>query len=391
LDKNELSGLIEALCDAPLDGGTAPSAELLALRREAAKVLAEAGSDALADSEALTAALAAVLSGSASEAAHKALAELASRSAAVSLEAESALAFVEATEQSAKTAPAHLVEEIFETEAAASPRAAAPSVWSRIADGLRPARAYRIATACSVVLLASAATWSLYWREGEHFVRPAEPAARTDNAAPALAPPAPVAKPESMQFDSTKAGGTTTESDKSASVKSDSADTEKAKTQSTKTEGTKTESTKAETPTPAIADVPAAPKPSLAARQPCEPRARALEAQRTRGTDALKTRRSVAAADQKADAGFAGSGCDFAPADDADAAIKQAREEAERARLNAAAPASVAPSSSAVGAATMQAAPAQGDPAATVFGRVRPPAATAPAAAPAARMREPSR
>jgi len=367
LDKNELSGLIEALCDAPLDSGTEPSAELRALRREAAQMLGQARNEAV-DPEALMSALAAVLSGSASEAAHKALAELAAHSATVRLEAESALAFVEATEQSTETVPAHLVEEIFETGAAAAPIAAAPSFWSRIADGLRPARAYRIAAACSVVLLASAATWSHYWREGDHFVTPPEPVAKSDSAAPAAPSPPP---PLSLE----------------------NKDTESAKTKSFKIESSKSEST---APAPAVADVPAAlpaaPKPSLAARQPCEPRTRALEALRTRGGEALKSGSSSAAvADKKVDAALAGTGCDVAPADDADAAIRQAREEAERARQNAAAPASAAPSSAAVGAATMQAAPAQADPAATVFGRVRRPPTTAPAAAPAARMREPSR
>ena len=357
MDKNDIPGLIEALCDAPLDGEAEPSAALLALRREAAKALKEAslaadGHDARADGEALTAALAAVLSGSANEAARKTLAELVTRSAAARLDAESAAAFVEATEQSASTAPAHLVEELFEAEAVASPLAATPSFWSRIADGLRPARAYRIAAACSVVLLASAATWSLYWSEGGHIASPPEPMAKTDSAAPAAAP---------------------------------LPGTARMTTESAKTESATTDSATPDSATPAVADVPAlpaAPKPSLVARQPCEPRLHAREALRTRSSRAL--------ADKKADASAAGSGCDVTPADDADAAIKQAREEAERARRNAALPATAAPSSAAIGTVQTQAAPAQADPAGTAFGGVRP-AATAPAAKPATRMRELSR
>ena len=219
LDRNDITGLIEALCDAPLDGEGALSAELLALRYEAAKplgreVLADTGDDAL-DAEALTAALATVLSGSANEAARKTLAELVARSAASRLDAESALALVEAIERSAETAPAHLIAQLIGPETAAAParRAATESFWSRIADSFRLPRAYRIATACAVALFASAATWSLYW--SEHAQVPLAPLAKTESAASAV-----------------------------------------------------------ERAVPSIADAPPLPAPALTARQPCEPQDR---------------------------------------------------------------------------------------------------------------------
>ena len=287
LDRNDITGLIEALCDAPLDGEGALSAELLALRYEAARalgreVLADTGDDAL-DAEALTAALATVLSGSANEAARKTLAELVARSAASRLDAESALALVEAIERSAETAPAHLIAQLIGPETAAAParRAATESFWSRIADSFRLPRAYRIATACAVALFASAATWSLYW--SEHARVPLAPLAKTESAASAV-----------------------------------------------------------ERAVPAVADappLPAPPAPALAARQRCEPQESARKSSWTRSTSVV--------ADKAKDSATADAGCEAAPANDADAAIRQAREDAERARQNAAVPESRAPAAAA--------------------------------------------
>jgi hypothetical protein len=358
LDKNEIARLIEALCDGPLDRQAEPSAELSALRREAAGAFAETGGDA-PDADALIAALAASLSGSANEAARKTLAELITHSASARLDAESAANFVETIERTAETAPAHLVAEFSET--APAPRVAAEGFWSRVGAGFRPARISRIAAACCVVLVASAASWSIYWREGEHPASPpAPPAAMIESYAPAVAK------------------------------------TESARTDSKKTEGAKTESA---SPTPAVADAPAppaAPKPALAARQPCEPRDQIREALRTRSSAVAEARKDKKRDDKQdvkqADELRAGNGCDAAP--DADAAIRQAREDAERARQNAAtpsaaAPAGNAPAAAAIGAVQADKAPAQTAPAEPRFGAGGLPAdsSTRPAAKPSARSR----
>jgi hypothetical protein len=357
LDKNEIARLIEALCDGPLDGQAEPSAELSALRREAARAFAETGGDA-PDADALIAALAASLSGSANEAARKTLAELITHSASARLDAESAANFVETIERTAETAPAHLVAEFSET--APAPRVAAEGFWSRVGAGFRPARISRIAAACCVVLVASAASWSIYWREGEHPASPpASPAAMIESYAPAVAK------------------------------------TESARTDSKKTEGAKTESA---SPTPAVADAPAPPKPALAARQPCEPRDQLREALRTRSSAVAEARKDKKRDDkqdvEQADELRAGNGCDAAPADDADAAIRQAREDAERARQNAAtpsaaAPAGNAPAAAAIGAVQADKAPAQTAPAEPRFGAGGLPADSSarPAAKPSARSR----
>ncbi len=187
MDKNEMARLVEALCEAPMDGAAEPSAELAALRREAAKLLAEAG-DNPGDADAQIAALAASLSGSFGEVAPDTFAELVPRFASARLDVESATAFVEIMERSAGTAPADLVAEFSGAEAAAGLRPT-ENVWSRIAHGLRPARLSRIAAACAMIVVASAASWSVYWHEHDHeqLAAPPAPEAKTESAAPALA------------------------------------------------------------------------------------------------------------------------------------------------------------------------------------------------------------
>jgi hypothetical protein len=336
LDRNDIAGLIQALCDAPLDGEATLSAELLVLRHEVAKALGQEalgqkalGQDTLADAgdqtQALTAALAAVLSGSAHEAARKTFAGLITRSAANRLDAESALAWVESIERSAETAPAHLIAELIEAETAAAPlpRAAAERFWWRIANRFRYLRTYRVATACAVALLASAATWSFYWHE--HGQVPPAPLAKTESVAPAL-----------------------------------------------------------ERAVPAVADAPPLPAaPALAGRQPCEPQAHAREAQ-AHAREAFKRSTSVASNTAK-DSPAASAGCDAAPADDADAAIRQARESAERARQDAGVPegAAAATAPSAIGATRSG----------PISGAAQPPATTfpAPTAKPSTRLPELSR
>lgn len=331
LDKNEMARLVEALCEAPMDGAAEPSAELAALRREAAKLLAEAG-DNPADADAQIAALAASLSGSLSEAPRDTLVALVPRPASARLDVESAAAFVETIERSTETAPADLVAEFSEAEATAASRPAAGNFWLRIAHGLRPARFSRIAAACAVIVVASAASWSVYWREHEQLAAPPASQAKTDSVAPA------VAKAKSPEMDTIK--------------------TERLKTESTGPAFAVTAPAPPAAPmqapaaapmqAPAAALEPAAKRAqALAARQPCEPKTRAFEAPMMKRGDALS----------QADEAFkkgglpTGPGCDAAPAEDADVAIRKAIEDAERARQNAAAPVSAAPAAAAVGAA----------------------------------------
>jgi hypothetical protein len=180
VDKSDIATLIEALCDGPLDG----QAELPeAFRHAAAKAFSEAdradaGQETVADAARWTAALAVLLSGSDQDAARRTLAELAMRSSAVRLDAMSAAAFVGAVEQMAEPAPAHLVEQLLAVESTAvRGRHAAPDFWSHITDRIRPARGWRVAGACLLVLLASAASWSLYWREPNQLASPVPPEA----------------------------------------------------------------------------------------------------------------------------------------------------------------------------------------------------------------------
>jgi hypothetical protein len=210
LEKSEIIALIDALCERPLEDGQAdPPAELQAFCREAAKALSQAGNastrrgpDALADADRYTAALAALLSGSDAEPARRTVAEATLRSAAARLDAGSALAFVDAIEQSPQTAPSHLVEEMLEADRAAAtglaPRQGAgiSALWRWIAGGAWSARAWRMAAACTVLMVAGVASWSVYRLETESAVRgsgapTAEKATVRRSLADAPAPPRP--------------------------------------------------------------------------------------------------------------------------------------------------------------------------------------------------------
>lgn len=193
MEKNEIAALLEALCERPLDDGQAePAAELRALRREAAKLLSQpgdAGAGTAADADRLTAALATLLSGANVEAARQTLADAAGRSASVRLDAEAALGFIDAIEQSAQTAPVDLVEELLAADRPAPARAddAEPGFWRRLLGGVRPAQRWRIAGACAVVLIAAGASWSFYWQQSDFVSPPPAPMARTTIEQPAVA------------------------------------------------------------------------------------------------------------------------------------------------------------------------------------------------------------
>jgi len=207
LEKSEIVALIDALCERPLeDRQTEPSAELQAFCREAAKVLSQAdasahpGSDTIADADRLTAALAELLSGSDVEAARRFVADAMLRSASVRLDAQSAVAFVDAVAQSPQTAPAHLVEEMLVADRAFRPDSVQQAGAGISALGLRTGswsvRSWRMAAACSVLLVAGVVSWSAYWLDTGPNVhrRSAVPTPKTTEArsdANAPAPPRP--------------------------------------------------------------------------------------------------------------------------------------------------------------------------------------------------------
>lgn len=210
LEKSEIIDLIEALCERPLEDCQADSpAELQAFCREAAKALSQAGNastrrgpDTLADADRYTAALAALLSGSDAEPARRIVAEATLRSAAARLDAGSALAFVDAIEQSPQTAPSHLVEEMLEADRAVAtglaPRQGVgiSALWRWIPGGAWSARTWRMAAACTVLMVAGVASWSVYRLETDSSVRGsaapmAEKATVRRSLADAPAPPRP--------------------------------------------------------------------------------------------------------------------------------------------------------------------------------------------------------
>jgi hypothetical protein len=210
LEKHEIIALIDLLCERPLaDRQAEPAAELQAFCREAAMALSQANDastgrepDTVADVDRYTAALATLLSGSDVETARRTVAEATLRSAALRLDAESALAFVDAIEQSPRTAPADLVEEMLAADRAdgtGSVRregAGASALWSLIAGGSWSARRWRMAAACTVLLVAGVASWSAYWQQanptaGDSVLPVAKKTSEPRSVAAAPAPPSP--------------------------------------------------------------------------------------------------------------------------------------------------------------------------------------------------------
>jgi hypothetical protein len=187
VQKNEIAALLEALCDGPPDHG---GPELQALRLEAAKALLHAR-DADGDSsasptgdDAFMLALAALLSGSDTEATRRLLTESSMRFPAARLDAESALAFVESISRSAETAPAHLVEELLAADTNRSPRqeAAVAGRWTRSAQSMRASRRWGMAAACIALLVGSVTVWSVHWPAPASVADSPAPQARTTGA-----------------------------------------------------------------------------------------------------------------------------------------------------------------------------------------------------------------
>ncbi|HEY6259668.1 MAG TPA: hypothetical protein VIY51_28155 [Xanthobacteraceae bacterium] len=206
MDRNKLAALLESLCERPFAGdqeGARPHdlphdithphdlTHQLEIAHRAARALSQAvgqpsdgvsadpgGPDA--------AALAAILSGTATKTQCDAFQEAATTSSAIRLEAQSALAYVDGIEDAPLAAPAHLVEQVMESAGPvpALARAAAKGgrrpiiIWSRF----MPRR--HVAAALAVLAMGGGLSWSL-------MLRNADP--RGDGWAVPLIPVVPVA------------------------------------------------------------------------------------------------------------------------------------------------------------------------------------------------------
>ena len=173
MEKREIVSLLEALCDRPLGaGGANDPAQLQALCRGAADVLARTQPDrsrteTVAETDRLTALLATVLSGRASEADRALLAETLAGSPVHRLEASSAPAYLDAIEAAAQPAPAELIDELLRGDAPNKPNVSTvrPGPLSAIANG-RWAPNWRAAAALVALLFVVGGAWSLYLQLG---------------------------------------------------------------------------------------------------------------------------------------------------------------------------------------------------------------------------------
>jgi hypothetical protein len=188
LDKKELAALLESLCERPFAGDQEGRPAIQAIARRAAWALSHAdeqqsgsmaGQTESSHAESRqaesrqaeqpgrdTAALASILSGTATDAQCQAFQGAAMRSEAVRLEAQSALAFVDGIEQAPLRAPARLVEHVL-ASAGSTPSRARPGIWSRLSGNLLGKRPGQIAAACAVMLMAGGLSWSLVWRPAD--------------------------------------------------------------------------------------------------------------------------------------------------------------------------------------------------------------------------------
>jgi hypothetical protein len=171
VERNDIAALLDALCEHPLaDGDAEPSPELAALCREATKALTQAGAapldtGAIVDPDRLRAALAALLSDANMEGAHRTVVDAMLNSTAARLDAQSALAFLEAVAQSPRSAPSHLVDQVLAPDTARatasadqSGHAALANIWRLVGGGSWAARRWRVAAACALLLIAGSAS-----------------------------------------------------------------------------------------------------------------------------------------------------------------------------------------------------------------------------------------
>jgi hypothetical protein len=194
VDKREIIALLDALSERPLAGDAGASARLTAFCREAVAALAQderaadRGIETVADTDAVTATLAALISDTADVQARELFAAAAAHSAALRLDAESARAYLAAVDASPRQAPAHLVAEFTAGAGGAAPRAGASGAGplARIAGGDWLASNWRTATACAVLVVGVGITASLLWPAPQRDGAPA-PVAKTASPPPALA------------------------------------------------------------------------------------------------------------------------------------------------------------------------------------------------------------
>jgi hypothetical protein len=191
LDRNEIAALLGSLCERPFGrdqeeqrGAIEGSRLAQALPdAEAERRSDQAQSGQATRSGEATAALASILSATATPAQCGGFQETAAISGAARLEAQSALAFLDGIEHAPLAAPAHLVEEVLASVGGA-PLQPRPGVWSRIWSRLLGSplgrRRGQVAAACAI-LLAGGLSWSL---RGPAELAPDHaivPAARTPN------------------------------------------------------------------------------------------------------------------------------------------------------------------------------------------------------------------
>jgi hypothetical protein len=160
LEKTEIAALLESLCERPFAGdpeGGSPA--MAATASHIAQALSKADAERPESPGQPGAELAAILSGTPTEAQCRAFHEAAATSGAARLEAQSALAFVDGIEQAPLAAPAHLVEEIVASVGGARSRA---GVWSGLSGSLIGGWRGRAAAACAVMLMAGGLSWSLF-------------------------------------------------------------------------------------------------------------------------------------------------------------------------------------------------------------------------------------
>lgn len=219
MDKNKIAALLESLCERPL-AGESPGRphDLQDTAGAGAQPRARLPGEPMAGPPALafdavsggpnTIELAAVLSGTAADAQAQAFQRAAAQSAAIRLDAQSALAFVDGLDQAPLAAPPHLVEEVLAVPAvalaAAAPR---PGIWTRLLGAPRR----QVVAALALLLTAGGVSWPLL-RQDEPL-RPAGVAAPT---APPAGPDAasimgaPIVLPAPLPLPSAPLGGAAT-------------------------------------------------------------------------------------------------------------------------------------------------------------------------------------